>query len=81
MQTNIQKLLFYNASKYAILRNIGKYVIIIFFFSRIKMCTRVDMQDLITVHHEMGHIQYFQQYAHQPAVFRNGANPGICLVD
>nr|WBW70101.1 venom protein [Lampona murina] len=44
---------------------------------RIKMCTRVAMEDLIVVHHEMGHIQYFQQYAHQPAVFRNGANPGF----
>lgn len=44
---------------------------------RIKMCTRINMEDLITVHHEMGHIQYDQQYAHQPAVFRGGANPGF----
>jgi len=44
---------------------------------RIKMCTRVDMEDLATIHHEMGHIQYFQQYAHLPAVFREGANPGF----
>lgn len=44
---------------------------------RIKMCTNVNMEDLITVHHEMGHIEYFQQYAHQPQVFRNGANPGF----
>lgn len=36
------------------------------------------MEDLITVHHEMGHIQYDQQYAHQPAVYRGGANPGKC---
>lgn len=42
------------------------------------MCTNVNMEDLITVHHEMGHIEYFQQYAHQPQVFRNGANPGKC---
>lgn len=34
------------------------------------------MEDLITVHHEMGHIQYFLQYARQPNVFREGANPG-----
>ena len=44
---------------------------------RIKMCTTINMKDLITVHHEMGHIQYDQQYAHQPAVFRSGANPGF----
>ncbi|KAK2713608.1 hypothetical protein QYM36_009469 [Artemia franciscana] len=46
---------------------------------RIKMCTGVNMQDLITVHHEMGHIQYFQQYRHapQPYAFREGANPGF----
>ncbi|XP_054707050.1 angiotensin-converting enzyme-like [Uloborus diversus] len=44
---------------------------------RIKMCTRVNMEDLITIHHEMGHIEYFQQYAKQPVVFRDGANPGF----
>ena len=26
---------------------------------RIKQCTRVDEEDFRTVHHEMGHIQYF----------------------
>lgn len=35
------------------------------------------MNDLITVHHEMGHIQYFMNYADQPVVFREGANPGF----
>lgn len=25
----------------------------------------------------MGHIQYYQQYAHQPIIFRSGANPGF----
>ncbi|KAL4229123.1 hypothetical protein ACF0H5_012162 [Mactra antiquata] len=44
---------------------------------RIKMCTEVDMETLVTVHHEMGHIQYFQQYKDQPALFREGANPGF----
>jgi len=44
---------------------------------RIKQCTVVDTADLITVHHEMGHIQYDLQYKHQPYVFRNGANPGF----
>jgi peptidyl-dipeptidase A len=40
------------------------------------MCTQVNMKDLVTVHHEMGHIQYFLHYRHQPKVFRDGANPG-----
>ncbi|GAB1609324.1 angiotensin-converting enzyme-like [Argonauta hians] len=44
---------------------------------RIKMCTEITMEDLTTIHHEMGHIQYFQQYADQPIYFRDGANPGF----
>ena len=27
---------------------------------RIKMCTKITHQDLVTVHHEMGHIQYLK---------------------
>lgn len=41
---------------------------------RIKMCTEVNMEDLQTVHHEMGHIEYFMQYRHRPAIYRDGAN-------
>jgi peptidyl-dipeptidase A len=37
---------------------------------RIKMCTQVQMEDLITIHHEMGHIQYYLQYSIQPVIFR-----------
>uniref|UniRef100_A0A8B9ZHT4 Angiotensin-converting enzyme n=1 Tax=Anas platyrhynchos TaxID=8839 RepID=A0A8B9ZHT4_ANAPL len=44
---------------------------------RIKQCTVVNMDDLITVHHEMGHVQYFLQYMNQPISFRDGANPGF----
>ena len=44
---------------------------------RIKQCTVKTQEDFITVHHEMGHIQYYQQYAHQPILFRSGANPGF----
>ncbi|MCL4139566.1 UNVERIFIED_CONTAM: hypothetical protein GTU68_017571 [Idotea baltica] len=44
---------------------------------RIKMCTKVEMTDFFTVHHELGHIQYFMQYKDQPYPFRNGANPGF----
>ncbi|XP_020294952.1 angiotensin-converting enzyme [Pseudomyrmex gracilis] len=44
---------------------------------RIKMCTKVTMKDLITLHHEMGHIQYFLRYSGLPREFRDGANPGF----
>jgi len=41
---------------------------------RVKMCTELSVADLQTVHHELGHIAYFMQYRHQPALFRTGAN-------
>jgi peptidyl-dipeptidase A len=44
---------------------------------RIKMCTTVNEEDFNTVHHEMGHIEYFMAYSHQPAIFKNGANSGF----
>ncbi|XP_037347809.1 angiotensin-converting enzyme isoform X1 [Talpa occidentalis] len=44
---------------------------------RIKQCTSVNMEELIVVHHEMGHIQYFMQYKDLPVTFREGANPGF----
>ncbi|XP_065573989.1 angiotensin-converting enzyme-like [Artemia franciscana] len=44
---------------------------------RIKQCTEVTMEDFVTAHHEMGHIQYYLQYVDQPLVFREGANPGF----
>ncbi|XP_059823680.1 angiotensin-converting enzyme 2 isoform X1 [Hypanus sabinus] len=44
---------------------------------RIKMCTKVNMEDFLTVHHEMGHIQYDMEYANQTYLFRNGANEGF----
>ncbi|XP_022825180.1 angiotensin-converting enzyme [Spodoptera litura] len=44
---------------------------------RIKMCTHVDMKDLVTAHHEMAHIEYFLAYRNLPKVFRDGANPGF----
>ena len=34
------------------------------------------MEELIVIHHEMGHIQYFLQYRNLPVVYREGANPG-----
>ncbi|XP_004435206.1 PREDICTED: angiotensin-converting enzyme 2 [Ceratotherium simum simum] len=44
---------------------------------RIKMCTKVTMDDFLTAHHEMGHIQYDMAYAVQPYLLRNGANEGF----
>lgn len=41
------------------------------------MCTNVNAEDFVTIHHEMGHIQYFLQYKDQPVIFREGANPGF----
>lgn len=44
---------------------------------RIQMCTRVTQSDLITVHHELGHVQYYLQYQNLPFGYRDGANPGF----
>lgn len=44
---------------------------------RIKQCTRVTGESLVTVHHEMGHNEYHLFYSKQPYMFREGANPGF----
>ncbi|XP_015522926.1 angiotensin-converting enzyme-like isoform X2 [Neodiprion pinetum] len=44
---------------------------------RIKQCTRVNMEDLFSTHHEMAHLQYYLQYRDQPLLFRNEALPGF----
>ncbi|KAK2171335.1 hypothetical protein NP493_1078g02064 [Ridgeia piscesae] len=41
---------------------------------RIKMCSVRTGESLNTIHHEMGHIQYFMQYHRQPSIYRTGAN-------
>lgn len=41
------------------------------------MCTEVNMNYFQTIHHEMGHIEYFMAYSHQPTVYREGANGGF----
>ncbi|CAO1336227.1 unnamed protein product [Diamesa serratosioi] len=43
----------------------------------VSMCTEINIQDFLTVNEELGHVQYFQQYHHQPLVFRDAANPGF----
>ncbi|KFQ88824.1 Angiotensin-converting enzyme 2 [Phoenicopterus ruber ruber] len=44
---------------------------------RIKMCTKVTMDDFLTAHHEMGHIEYDMAYSMQPYLLRGGANEGF----
>ncbi|XP_069491700.1 angiotensin-converting enzyme 2 [Ambystoma mexicanum] len=44
---------------------------------RIKMCTKVNMEDFLTVHHEMGHIEYDMAYANLSFLLRGGANEGF----
>ena len=49
----------------------------IFYFpppSRVKMCTSVSEGDLMTAHHEMGHVEYYMMYRQQPCIYRTGAN-------
>jgi peptidyl-dipeptidase A len=38
------------------------------------MCTSVDEDNFYTIHHEMGHIEYFIAYKELPAAYRDGAN-------
>ncbi|CAG0895206.1 unnamed protein product [Darwinula stevensoni] len=44
---------------------------------RIKQCTDMTMEDFVTVHHEMGHVEYYIQYKDLHIAFRDGANPGF----
>ncbi len=44
---------------------------------RIKMCIKPNEEDLVTIHHELGHNYYQRAYAHQPVLFQNGANDGF----
>uniref|UniRef100_A0A8C8VNS9 Angiotensin-converting enzyme n=1 Tax=Pelusios castaneus TaxID=367368 RepID=A0A8C8VNS9_9SAUR len=44
---------------------------------RIKMCTKVTMDDFLTAHHEMGHIEYDMAYSNLSYLLRSGANEGF----
>uniref|UniRef100_A0AAQ6AP84 Angiotensin-converting enzyme n=1 Tax=Amphiprion ocellaris TaxID=80972 RepID=A0AAQ6AP84_AMPOC len=44
---------------------------------RIKMCTLVNMDHFLTVHHEMGHNQYQMAYRNLSYLLRDGANEGF----
>ena len=45
---------------------------------RIKMCIERNAEDFSTIHHELGHIFYYQaSNSTQPSVFQSGANDGF----
>ena len=44
---------------------------------RIKMCIKVDEEDLGVVHHELGHDYYYHAYYKLPFLFQQGANDGF----
>ncbi|HVY47542.1 MAG TPA: M2 family metallopeptidase, partial [Minicystis sp.] len=44
---------------------------------RIKMCIEPKEEDLITIHHELGHDYYFHAYYKLPILFQQGANDGF----
>ena len=44
---------------------------------RIKMCIKPTEEDLITIHHELGHDYYFHDYYKLPPLYQAGANDGF----
>jgi peptidyl-dipeptidase A len=44
---------------------------------RIKMCTKVNSGDFVTIHHELGHNYYQRAYNKQSYLYLNGANDGF----
>ncbi|XP_006533119.1 angiotensin-converting enzyme-like protein Ace3 isoform X3 [Mus musculus] len=44
---------------------------------RVKKCTEVTLEDLLSVFHQMGHIQYFLQYQNLSVIYQEGASPAF----
>ena len=44
---------------------------------RIKMCIERNAEDFSVIHHELGHIFYYQAYSGLPDIFQSGANDGF----
>jgi len=44
---------------------------------RIKMCTKVNSDDFVTIHHELGHNYYQRAYQNHPYLYLDGANDGF----
>jgi peptidyl-dipeptidase A len=44
---------------------------------RIKMCIKINADDFVTIHHELGHNYYQRAYNRQPYLYLNGAHDGF----
>lgn len=44
---------------------------------RVKMCVQITEEDLLTAHHELGHVYYFHYYHQLPMLLQEGANKGF----
>jgi peptidyl-dipeptidase A len=44
---------------------------------RIKMCIEPKEEDLVTIHHELGHDYYYHSYFTLPVLYQQGANDGF----
>lgn len=44
---------------------------------RIKMCIKIDHEDFVTIHHELGHDYYYNNYYTRPVLFQSGAHDGF----
>jgi peptidyl-dipeptidase A len=44
---------------------------------RIKMCIKVNSEDFVVIHHELGHNYYQRAYNQQPFLYLNGAHDGF----
>ena len=44
---------------------------------RIKQCVEINEEQFCTLHHELGHIYYYQMYKDQPSYFKGGAHDGF----
>ncbi|HEX8700304.1 MAG TPA: M2 family metallopeptidase [Myxococcaceae bacterium] len=44
---------------------------------RIKMCIKPTEEDLVTIHHELGHNYYYTYYYTKPVLYQSGAHDGF----
>jgi len=44
---------------------------------RVKMCTKINSDDFVTIHHELGHNYYQRAYNKHPYLYLDGANDGF----
>ncbi|XP_028721157.1 angiotensin-converting enzyme-like protein Ace3 [Peromyscus leucopus] len=44
---------------------------------RVKKCTEVTIEDLLSIFHQMGHIQYYLQFQNLSIIYQEGASPAF----